>query len=464
MAGDDRRAESRASRSARLLRAWATETRGAVAAMTAIAIVPLCGAVGIAVDMGRAYFAEARLSHAVDAAALAGGRVYSSDDRDADIERFFDVNFPEGYLGAVTEPLEIIPDDANRSLGVAAHATIPTTFMQLLGWDSIDVGAYAEAKLESVNLEVSLVLDITGSMAGQRVIDLRSAASELVDIVVQDQQDPFYSKVALVPYAMGVNVGTYAAQVRGTYTNNTCTYPASPTCRYYRFQRQSDNNWTTHEISTCVSERTGVNAFTDVAPSTAPLGRSFPPAGTYNPCITNTIVPLSSSRTLLQAQIGALQAGGSTGGHIGVAWGWYLLSPNFAYLWPAASQPSAYGEEDVLKVAVIMTDGEYNSIYRNGVIARNSTTGSGSNAYKINVDALNGSAYYQAEQLCAAMKAAGVIVYTVGLDVINTPAAHSLVNNCATDADHVYLPNTGVEMVDAFRTIAMSISRLRLSR
>ena len=43
-------------------------------------------------------------------------------------------------------------------------------------------------------------------------------------MVVQDQQVPFYSKVAIVPYSMAVNVGaTYAPQVRGATPPKTIT-------------------------------------------------------------------------------------------------------------------------------------------------------------------------------------------------------------------------------------------------
>jgi Flp pilus assembly protein TadG len=447
------------------LRRLLRDDRGAVAAIVGLAIIPLFAAIGLAVDTSRAYFTKSRLWSAVDAAALAGGRVYTSTGRDDDIRMYFEANFPDGIMGAVVEPLEITPDDANRTITVTARATIPTTFMRVLGTDFVSISASSEVTLESKSVEVSLVLDVTNSMAGQRIVDLRDAANELVDIVVQDVQEPFYSKVALVPYSMGVNVGSYAEQVRGSYTNNTCTYPAAPTCRYYKFRRYSDNEWTTHQISTCVTERTGADAYTDVAPSVAPLGRNFPPPGSYNPCLPNTIVPLESNKALLHSEIDALQAGGSTGGHIGVAWGWYLLSPNFGYLWDDPdSQPADYGAEDLVKVAIIMTDGEYNSVYFNGVIAKDSTSGSGGNQYKINQNSHNGNSYSQAQQLCTAMKAAGIAVYTVGLDVIDTPAAKNLVQQCATDASYVYLPSDGTELKQAFRAIAMKVSRLRLSK
>jgi hypothetical protein len=220
-------------------------------------------------------------------------------------------------------------------------------------------------------------------------------------------------------------------------------------------------------ISTCVSERT-TNAFTDAAPSTTPFGRIYPAASpmgsTANPCLGPTIIPLSDSKTALKAQIDALQAGGSTGGHIGIAWAWYLLSPNFGYLFPSISQPAAYGSDHLYKVLILMTDGEYNSSYCNSVISQDSTSGSGSPNDHINCNAPNGHSYVQSDALCDAIKDAGVIVYTVGFNVNSSQNAQNLVANCATSMDHAYYPNTGAELKTTFQLIAQEISELRLSQ
>jgi hypothetical protein len=271
----------------------------------------------------------------------------------------------------------------------------------------------------------------------------------------------------LVPYSVGVNVGSYADQVRGTYTaGTTCSYPSAPTCETYRFHNAENGNWTEQDISTCVTERTGPQAYTDAAPNTAPVGRNFP-RQSHNPCPSATIMPLSSNKTALHAAINSLTAAGSTAGQIGIAWGWYLVSPNFGYLLPADSQPKDYGEihlgQEVMKVVIIMTDGEFNSVYYNGVLAQDSSSGSGYDKYKIDQNSQNGDPYVQSQSLCTAMKAEGVIVYTVGFDISSSTDVTNLMYGCATDADHVYLPSTGTELKQAFRDIAVQVSNLRIS-
>ncbi len=41
-------------------------------------------------------------------------------------------------------------------------------------------------------------------------------------------------------------------------------------------------------------------------------------------------------------------------------------------------------------------------------------------------------------------------LFTVGLDVVDDPRARNLVNACATDGNHVYLPSTGAALQSAF--------------
>jgi len=440
------------------------DTRGNVAVMLGFCTIALVGGVGIAVDTSVAYNVRSQLSAAVDAAALAGARAFASPNRDADIQNFFNANFQDGYMGSTLDPLVIGTDPEARTVTVTARANVPTSFMRVLGRESTNVSATAEATLSSRDVEVALVLDVTISMnTNDKIGDLKIAAKELVDIVVQDLQEPFYSKVALVPYSMGVNVGDLADAVRGTYTEGTTC--ESPSCETYRFTNMYGDE-REQDISTCVTERTGAHAYTDQPPNLAPVGRNFP-GQSANRCLSAQIVPLSSNKTALTNAIESLNTSGSTAGQIGIAWGWYMIAPTFGYLWPAESQPRDYGEvhlgQEVLKVVVIMTDGEFNTVYYNGIIAQDSTDGSGGDQYKINHDATNGDGYHQSEQLCDAMKAEGVIVYTVAFDISESQDVVDLVNSCATSPDHVYLPESGAELKQAFRDIAVQVSNLRIS-
>ncbi|MEQ9607932.1 MAG: pilus assembly protein [Kiloniellaceae bacterium] len=450
-----------------LARCW-RDRRGNVSLMFGFFAIALTGGVGLAIDTSVAYSVRSQLAAAVDAAALAGARAFSDPDRDDDIRSFFAANFEDGYMGAELEPLQIVPDPQARTITVTARATIPTFFMRLLGTDFTDIAATGQATLSSRDVEVSLVLDITGSMDPSEMADLKAAANALIDLVVQDEQDPFRTRVALVPYSNSVNVGSYAEDVRGAVTaGTTCVYSAEPTCENFRFP-SFEGDWVTFGITSCVTERTGPYLSTDDAPDTAltRLGKQYSHSS-RNRCPDPEIMPLSSNRDALKEAVEDLSAAGSTAGHIGVAWGWYMISPNFADLWPEANRPMNYGEVNlgrkVLKVVVIMTDGVFNTIYYDGVIAKNSGTGSGYAIDKINRNGVNGNGYSQALALCDNMKAEGVEVYTVGFAEASSGTPAEFMEDCATDAAHVYLPSSGADLQQAFRDIAAQIARLHIS-
>ena len=218
-----------------------------------------------------------------------------------------------------------------------------------------------------------------------------------------------------------------------------------------------------HRVSGCVTERVGAQAYTEAAPSGSSswVGRHYPNiSGT---CISNTILPLSSSTATIKSRIDDFVASGSTAGQIGIAWGWYMVSPNWNTLWPS-SGAAAYNAAETLKAVVIMTDGAFNTPYCSGVISRQAGSGSGDNAAKIDCDATNGDAFSQSEALCDAMKARGVIVYTVGFGITAGTAEAAMLADCASTPANIFLPADGGDLSQAFAAIGRDIRQLRISR
>jgi hypothetical protein len=117
-----------------------------------------------------------------------------------------------------------------------------------------------------------------------------------------------------------------------------------------------------------------------------------------------------------------------------------------------------------MKVVILMTDGDFNTAYCNGVLARDSGPGSGGTSSKIDCDATNGSSFDQARALCTAMKAKDIVIYTVGFQVGSGSVAESLMKTCASTSDHYYLPSSGAALKDAFASIGRDIMKLRLSK
>ena len=445
------------------MRCLKDDERGAILIYFTLALFPLLLVGGAAMDLGHVFLVKQRLTNAVDSASLAlGARNNLTSQQATDLVTAFIRTRYSGNLKSLAVA------DTVTQVNVTVTVQVPMTFMQVLNTQSVDLTVSATAVRPQGKLEIALVLDQTGSMAGDKINNLKLAAKDLIDIVVWDNQTAdYYSKVAIVPYAVGVNVGaTTALSVRGTPLLG-CLLSG---CVQFQFVSQAGPLRLLDISLTCVSERTGPQAFTDAAPSLLALvGPNYPAPS--NPCPSNTIVPLTNNKTLLKDQIDLLQAAGSTAGHLGVAWGWYLLSPYWGSLWPAASQPASYSDLALLdarglpllrKIVVLMTDGEFNTAYCNGVISGNSASGSGSTSDHIACDATNGTSFQQAESLCTNMKASGILVYTIGF-TLASQSARDLMTNCATDASHAYLASTGDELRQVFREIATRIASLRLT-
>jgi hypothetical protein len=222
-----------------------------------------------------------------------------------------------------------------------------------------------------------------------------------------------------------------------------------------------------------VVERVGSEAYTDAAPKSGQYVQVHNDAetkkknGKTTTTYTSTcdlsskaeMVPLTSDKAGLIAKVNGLSTAGSTAGHLGTAWAWYALSPNWGSLWSSSSSvPAAYDAPKLRKIAVLMTDGEYNTQYDSHGVSANA------NATTYCPDATNGCSSAQAVSQCNAMKLKGIEVYTVGFQLGGSKLATDTLSKCATDASHFYNSSTGDALKAAFRDIALKISTLYLSQ
>jgi hypothetical protein len=176
------------------------------------------------------------------------------------------------------------------------------------------------------------------------------------------------------------------------------------------------------------------------------------------------IMPLTSNKDALKARVEELPAAGSTAGVLGTAWAWYMLSPRWSAIWQGNNLPAPYsdittlgtkGQPKLQKVAVLMTDGIYNTYG-----GHNYGDGSAESVTISN----------KAVTLCNNMKAAGIKVYTIGFQLGGDQLATNTLKSCAsrTDDDPVdspsffYSADSGEELRGAFRQIALQLSTLRI--
>lgn len=423
------------------------DRRGNVAIIFAGMAIPAVLATGMAIDYGRAVYVRANLKAAADAAALAaaGAGTAGNTVKLALAAKVFNANSKFGSAGngagggagngaggtasggqtnEITVSQSTVIDVG--SVLVTATAAVPTPFLRIAHINSIPIEVKSRVQTAGKTLEVALMLDVTGSMGGKKLTDLKFAAKDFMDIVMPTGGAGSPTKIALVPFSNRVAVGaTYASVLTGQ----------APTKYGY-------------PLRGCVTERQGSYRYSDAAPGPNKyIGKYQPGYGwNYNYWYNSRcevygrrlaeIKPLSTDRTMLRNHINSFQAAGGTAGHLGTAFAWYMVSPKWNSVWPAASQSKAYDDQTNIKAVILMTDGQYNTSYTSGL---SSTT--------------------MARHLCTKMKQAGVVVYTVGFGI---PQGSSTQRNtliqCASGPNHYFFPYNGTELRTAFRSIGQALS------
>ncbi len=168
-------------------------------------------------------------------------------------------------------------------------------------------------------------------------------------------------------------------------------------------------------------------------------------------CPNDPVMPLAgkSQMSTLKSVVEGFNANGGTAGHIGTAWGWYMVSPSWGAILPSSAVPAAYNPTKTIKAVLLMSDGEFNVAY------------DAPNPYSTaQVD----ESYAKYRALCDGMRAKKVVVYTVGFGLSTGTRAETELKYCATSPAHFFPAANGNDLKDAFRTIANQLMSLRVTK
>jgi Flp pilus assembly protein TadG len=387
--------------------------KGGVLVVFALVLSVIVGVIGMAIDFGRVTSSKSKLQQATDAALLAAIRTLgATGDSDKAIQTanaYFmqKLSTLPDFSAVSLDALEI--DATTQTISARGSATIDSTFLQIIGFPSIAISSPSRAQAAVGEMEISIMIDLSSSMTGRRFAELRTTLTEFVQQMMRTNEGTGPVRLAFAPFASAVNPGPFFNAVSGA----------------------------SGAANRCVRERSGAQQYTDAAPGPGAYFDVFVQEPGW-PCLTFTIMPLESNKTTVLDKVSSLTLSEGTSGHMGTMWSWYLISPNWSSIWPAASAPKPYGA--VPKVAILMTDGE------------NFTNFLSSNA----------AADAYALQICQNMKAAGVTIFSVGFEV-EVSRAVDLLKGCATSSDKHFFPNGGAEFSDAFRQISQQLTQLRLT-
>lgn len=424
---------------------------GGITAFTAMIFSFMLLAFGMGVDFMRHETYRAELQNAVDRGLLAAAATDQTIGAEDTLRAYMkSTNFVnENYSLAVQQTTQ----SGMRRVNATASYQVPTYFLKLVGIPHLNVAAAGSALEGRDSVEISLALDISGSMRfNSRLPNLQSAATAFVDQILTAPEDT--TSINVVPYAGQVNPGATLFNAMGgnrTHTYSSCLEFTSgdfdhaglpsgyhdqvPNFHYWN----TDTNWM--DWGWCPEDDT-------------------------------SIVVASQDATAIKSMINNIRLHDGTGTQNAMKYALALLNPTSNSAFSTLStngeidsafsdRPHAWGAANGLKVIVLMTDGQITDQWRpqNGSdpdLATEEVKPHGHPKYKKTSRSANLTRFYD---MCDDAKTNGVIVFTIALEAPS--GAQTEMRNCATSDAHYYDVNGG-GLANAFSSIAATIQKLKL--
>jgi Flp pilus assembly protein TadG len=421
-----------------LLRRFGQDRSGNVIMLFGLALIPILGLAGAAIDYARATTARAELNAAVDSAALMAAR---------DAAKLTDAQLTERINGWIKGSLSadeaakftsatIGIDRTARTVTIAAKVPVGKTMFDVINGSDTTVTSNSQSSWGTSKIEIALALDNTGSMASSGKMDaLKTASKNLITIMKDATTETGQIKIAIVPFATQVRFDP------ATYKNSTwLRYDLTRCLEYYKdaWGRDTTTCKRTETITKaawrgCVADRDKNNDTTDSAPNTG-VNSTLYPADFCRYGELATIRPLTDNWTNLNSTIDAMVATGNTNVTIGAAWGQAAVSQQLPL-----SEAQAATTPRLQKFMILLTDGDNTE-----------------NRFKDNVSTMDA----RTALACTSAKNAGIRVYTIRVIDGNG----TLLRNCASDPSMYYDVKNASELSPVFNQIAREISAVRLTQ
>ncbi len=136
----------------RLIRAFARSESGMTLPLLALSMVTMAGMTGIAIDTARMQLVQSKLQFSLDAAGLAAGSTVSTTAMNSEVSKYLNANF-NGYLGSTLTGTNATIDQTNTIINLSANATLPSTFLSVIGIHTLTVSATSQISSTLVESE-----------------------------------------------------------------------------------------------------------------------------------------------------------------------------------------------------------------------------------------------------------------------------------------------------------------------
>ena len=418
---------------------------GNISLLFGLTLLPMLAAGGAAIDYSRASDARSQLQNAIDSTVLAMAKrapILSDAQLKAESETHFKSVLRQRHDLAA---LPISVTRANKKLSVAASGVLPTTFMGIFGVKTMTVGSLAEAGIGQRKVELSLVLDNTGSMARlSKMNELKKATRNLINAA--EAAAPSGSgmiKIALVPFDTEVNVSPNA------YRNQSwLAFKDDASDRAFddiRARMATRANW-----NGCITDRGPDFDTNDKRVDMTRPDSLFPAVNCTSGSLAR-LQPLTDNWNALRSVADSMRPSGCTNITVGARFGMATLSPS-----GPVGGGAAFGTPDVDKYMVILTDGDNTqNRFTDGCNGRDSTT---------SIDAKTKSICDDIKGKSSRRDAKGNAIPDVKVFSVRVMEGNrALLSNCATNASMYKEVNDAAQIDAVFKDIIREITQLRLT-
>jgi Flp pilus assembly protein TadG len=429
---------------------------GNIAVTFAIALVPILGFVGAAIDYTRANSARSSMQAALDSTALMLSKdlsqgIITTSQITAKAQAYFTALYTNTDAKSVSVSATYT---ANSSLGstiqVNGSGAVTTDFLKVAGFPNINFDTSSTAAWGNVRMRVAMALDNTGSMADDgKMPAMQNAAKALVDQLSALAKNNGDIYISIIPFAKDVNVG--ASNYNQSWIDWTDWDAANGADECTKFKKNGSCKTTTwvpddHDTWTgCVTDRDQDYDTKNTAPTTS--ATSFPAeeyvSGGEKYCKTGNnpylqpIMPLSYNWSALKTLIGNMQPTGNTNQGIGMAWAWMSLTQSDPLNAPAKDPNYTYKDAIILLSDGLNTQNRWYS-----------------NASQIDA---------RQKILCDNAKSAGITVYTIQVNTGGDPTS-AVLQYCASGPQNFYSVTSASQTAAVFSSIGTSLSKLRVAK
>lgn len=465
------------------LRSFPEDRSGNIAIIMAFVLLPIIVLAGGTVDLIRISNASLQLNRAVESAALAAASLSNKGDLNSTLNDYISKNVPEGsdWSSLTIEPNVIENNDDSRVIEVSASVTVETPFLALIGQRKSVIQASAEAAQEAKFTEVSLVIDISSSMGGNRIRQLRTASHDFLDLMLEGDLKK-YTSINLVPFGGTVNIGPNLMQ---RYFPTSGYMDGQPASEYGSGNQITRKRYRFLGARHCIEYRPADFDLYEIPMNSRAQVPHFYYWNRNNPwCPENFVSRMYLNRNNLdglKAAIDRLELSDGTGMDIGLLWGAKALSPKMRAAAAAdggllPGHPTDWDDKQTQKVIVLMTDGGITAQYRpkdpwknlnpkdyrRGIVnARGNLQYATTRGNMRSSTATQHNSVAYMKTMCDQAKAKGIIIYTVGFQIRRNTLPDQSLSYCATSPSHYYFVETS-DLSAAFKAIASSIKSLRI--